>query len=354
MLEFRLGKQYGDFALRVDAAIGPEWLVLLAPSGAGKSLTLNMIAGLVRPDEGVVRINGETLQDRAAGVEVPIRKRRIGYAFQQYGLFPHLRVSANIAYGIPKPADADAEVRRWLRFFQLEDKAGAYPGELSGGQQQRVSLARALASAPRALLLDEPLSALDPHIREELQRELAALKAELSIPVVLVTHDFHEAQLLGDRVIVLDNGAMVEEGSGGDIFTRPRRHETAAFLGVENVLPGVAGQTSRGGITVRTGGVSLRVETDRTFAKGSRVYACVRAADVRLAVDRKRRPNRLSATVAQIIPREGTNRVLLDGPGAEGGRLVILVDDYVLGRYGIGERSKVAVWLPPEKIMLCE
>ncbi|MCZ6728277.1 MAG: ABC transporter ATP-binding protein [SAR324 cluster bacterium] len=354
MLEFTLKKHYRNFALNVEAKIGADWLVLLAPSGAGKSLTLNMLAGLVRPDDGRVQVNGEVLFDKGAGVDMPIRRRRIGYAFQQYGLFPHLNVEANIAYGIPPAADAQAEVMRWLRFFHLVDKRTAYPGELSGGQQQRVALARALASAPRILLLDEPLSALDPPIREGLQRELAALKGELSIPVVLVTHDFHEAQLLGDRMIVLDQGRVVEAGAKEDIFARPRRHETASFLGVENVMAGRVQGVTRGGVTVEVGGLTFRARPGGRFAAGDKVYCCVRAQDVRLVVDKKRRPNSIGTTVSHIDPREGTNRVLLAPPKKGAPQLVIWLDDYVLGRYGIHVGSRVNVWLPPERIMLCE
>ena len=354
MLEFDLSKSYPDFSLRVAASIGREWLVLLAPSGGGKSLTLNMIAGLVRPDAGSVRIDGEVLFDSAAGLSTPIRRRRMGYAFQHYALFPHLGVSANIAYGIPEGEDAAAQVARWLRFFHLEDKAAAFPRELSGGQQQRVALARALASAPRALLLDEPLSALDPPIREGLQHDLAALKSELSIPVVLVTHDFQEAQLLGDRMIVLDGGRVLESGTREAIFAHPRRHETARFLGVENVLHGQVLQATKAGTTVETGGLRIRVEGENRFAKGDAVYCCVRATDVRLVVDKKRRPNMIRAAVSRISPQDGTNRVLLRAPPRGGAQLAILVDDYVLGRYGIKEGSGITVWMPPDKVFLCE
>jgi molybdate transport system ATP-binding protein len=354
LLEFDLSKTYGAFKLTVSGRIGAEWLVMLAPSGAGKSLTLNMIAGLVRPDGGYVRLDGQTLFDGAAGTELPIRRRRLGYAFQSYALFPHMTVGANVAYGLPAGTDGWSQALRWLEFFHLGDRASAYPGELSGGQQQRVALARALASEPRALLLDEPLSALDPQIREGLQQDLAALKGELSIPVVLVTHDFNEAQLLGDKVIVLADGRIVEAGERESIFAHPHKHETARFLGVENVLPArVEGRQGKSGIVLAQG-LRVNVAGPPPFPQEKEVYLCIRAADVRLAVDRKARPNRFTARVARITPLSGTNRVELAGDELAGAELAMLVDDYVLGRYELAEGSKITVWLPPEKVFLCE
>ncbi len=356
-LEFSLSKRYGDFDLNVAGRIGPEWLVMLAPSGAGKSLTLSLIAGLVKPDGGFVRLGGDTLYDGTAGIWTPIRRRRIGYAFQSYALFPHMTVSANIAYGLPPAREGGREVSHWLEFFHLRDKAAAYPGELSGGQQQRVALARALASGPRALLLDEPLSALDPRIRLGLQQELAALKSTLSIPVVLVTHDFNEAQVLGDQVIVLDGGAMVESGEKSRIFARPRRNETARFMGVENVIAARTVRLGKAGKThtlVRTEGFQARVASQSERPAMENGFLCIRAADVRLAVDRKKRPNLFSARVVGVTPLAGSNLLRLAGEELGGTELAMLVDDYVLGRYKLEPGGVIRFWLPPEKIFLCE
>ncbi len=354
MLDFDLSKNYDDFSLRVSARIGAEWLVLLAPSGAGKSLTLNLLAGLTRPAKGYLALEEERLYDHEAGINVPIRLRRMGYVFQNYALFPHLTVAQNLAYGLPAGRDPGAATARWLEFFRLGDRARAYPRQLSGGQRQRVALARALASEPRLLLLDEPLSALDRPIRESLQGELAALKSELSIPVVLVTHDFSEAQLLGDRVIVLEAGRMVEAGGKHEIFARPQRHETARFLGVENVIPATVSQAeSMGALAVKIGEREISLPRDTRFAKNEPAFFCLRAAEVRLAVDEKPRPNRFEATVKSIFPLAGTNRLSLGGWGRENAELVMLTDDYVLGRYGIGVGSRISIWLPPDKIFLC-
>ena len=354
MLEFDLSKTYGAFTLNLAATVGNEWLVLLAPSGAGKSLTLNLIAGMTKPDAGYVRLNGRTISDTAQGVTVPMRHRRIGYVFQDYALFPHMTTARNIAYGLPKGSDRSAVVERWCRFFHLSGKEEFYPRELSGGQRQRVALARALANEPDLMLLDEPLSALDRRIRASLQRDLADLKNDLSLPVILVTHDFSEAQMLGDRVAVLEGGQLLEMGEKKHIFAHPRRHETARFLGVENVIPArVEGRDGDGEVTVAMGEWKVTVPSDPHFMPGDAVYFCIRAADVRLKVDERERPNPFSAHVARIIPEGGTNRVELNHVTEGGPGLILLMDDYVIGRYGMNPGSPITVWLPSEKAFLC-
>ncbi len=368
MLEFDLSKSYGAYSLKVAERLADEWLVLLAPSGAGKSLLLNLIAGLTRADGGFVRLDGETLYDHGLGINLPIRKRRIGYLFQDYALFPHLTVEENIAFGLPPGQPRGAAVRHWVRFFQLEGREKSYPGELSGGQQQRVALARTLASQPRLLLLDEPFSALDRRIREMLYREVQQLKAELSLPVILVTHDFVEAQLLGDRVSVLEDGRVLESGPKGLIFAHPKRHETARFLGIDNVLPatvsvggsvgkatGEKGIAEHEAVTVRLGGLSFQVRSERRFANGEAVFLCIYSADVRLLLDNTGRRNAVAATVLRVHPQEGTNRLtvgLLDAGGGTAAELETLVDDYVLSRHGIGPGQTITLWLPEDKLFL--
>jgi len=354
MLDFDLRKAFDGYALELSARVGPEWLVLLAPSGGGKSLTLNLLAGIVRPDAGRVTLDGQTLYDGAHGVNLPMRRRRIGYVFQDFALFPHMTVARNIAYGLPAGVSPEQDVARWLAFFHLEGREAAWPRELSGGQRQRVALARALACRPRLLLLDEPLSALDRPIRLSLQTELARLKAELSIPVVLVTHDFGEAQVLGDRVAVLAQGRLLETGPRDELFARPRRHETARFLGVENVWPARVVGGAGDALRVEAGGLTARVAAQPGVGPGSARFLCIRAADVRLVTDEKPRPNAMEATVAAITPEGAMSRLMLQPQAAGAPALVTLLDDYVRGRYGIEVGSPVRVWLPPEKLLLCE
>lgn len=199
-----------DLAFRSSA----ERLVILGPSGSGKSLLLQAIAGLVRPDAGHVRLAGRTLFDAAAGIDLPTRQRRLGFVFQDYALFPHLDVRQNIGFGRsrgafnPSRRSRDPRVEDWLRRLDLQALAHQFPDQISGGQRQRVAVARALVGEPEVLLLDEPFAALDPGLRRELRNELDALQRRLGIPMLLITHDPEDAAALGDEVLTLDDGRL--------------------------------------------------------------------------------------------------------------------------------------------------
>ncbi|HEY4958221.1 MAG TPA: ATP-binding cassette domain-containing protein [Caldimonas sp.] len=214
-----VGKVLGDDAHRftLDVAFRSDVarLVLFGPSGAGKSLTLKAIAGLLRPDAGHVRVDAETLFDRAGGIDVPAHARRFGYVFQEYALFPHLTVRQNIAFGLtlglrnPARDAAGPAIDRWLDTLELRPFAASYPDQLSGGQRQRAALARALAAEPRALLLDEPFAALDTALRERLRAELKELQARFEVPIVLITHDPADVEIFADEVIQMDGGKVL-------------------------------------------------------------------------------------------------------------------------------------------------
>lgn len=190
-------------------------LILYGPSGAGKSQTLKVIAGLTSPDAGHVRLSGRTLVDRAAGIDVPARDRRLGYVFQDYALFPHLTVAQNVGFGLapgarnPGRGTVAPQVHRWLTAFELGPLANHYPEQLSGGQRQRTALARALVTEPQALLLDEPFAALDTALRARLRDELSALLDRLAIPMILITHDPADVDRLGDEVLHLADGVVL-------------------------------------------------------------------------------------------------------------------------------------------------
>lgn len=202
------------FQLDVADHVRGQRIVLLGPSGAGKSMTVKAIAGLVRPDAGHIRLNGRTLFDAAGGVDIATEARNVGYVFQDYALFPHLNVRQNIGFGLatgwrnPGARKVQQAVDHWLEAFGLADMAHQLPAELSGGQRQRTALARALVKQPAALLLDEPFSALDPHLRASLRQELDTLQRRLHIPLVLITHDAEDAALFGDVVIELAEGRV--------------------------------------------------------------------------------------------------------------------------------------------------
>jgi molybdate transport system ATP-binding protein len=210
-----------EFELSLDLAVEPgERVALTGPSGAGKTTLLRIVAGLARPATGRVAIGEEIWLDTAAGREVPAERRRCGLVFQDYALFPLLSVWRNVAYAMTGPRrQRRRRAEELLDRFGIGALADAHPGALSGGERQRVALARALAMEPRALLLDEPLAALDPGTRREAQRQLQQLLAELAIPVLLVTHAREEAALLADRIAVIERGRVVSARAlrpGGD------------------------------------------------------------------------------------------------------------------------------------------
>ena len=205
-----------SFELRVRFTTSARRTVIFGPSGAGKSLTLQALAGLLKPDTGRISFAGDVLFDAASGIDIPARRRGFGYLFQDYALFPRLNVRQNIAFGLwhglrnPSAQVNDSAVDRWLRAFELVDVAAQRPNELSGGQRQRTALARALVHSPRALLLDEPFSALDPELRERMRAELDELLQRIDIPVLMITHDPQDLEWFGDAALYLRDGKLAE------------------------------------------------------------------------------------------------------------------------------------------------
>ena len=216
-----------------------ESLALLGPSGSGKSVTLKCIAGILRPDEGHIELDGAVLFDSAGHIDLPPQKRRVGYLFQQYALFPHMTVEQNIAAALPDRARREKELPELLRRFRLEGVARQKPRTLSGGEQQRAALARLLASHPRCILLDEPLSALDAPLRAQLELELQLALEDFSGPMVWVTHDRGEAWRNCREVCVIHHGRTRPPRAKEDLFRAPRDLVEAQMGGVENVFEGV-------------------------------------------------------------------------------------------------------------------
>ena len=220
-----------DVAFRSDAPV----VALYGPSGGGKSLTLRAMAGLLRPRQGHVVVQGRSLFDAGRGIDLPPHQRDVGFLFQDYALFPHLSVHDNVAFGLSswrrRLAAADAErVATLLQTFGLAAMARSRPATLSGGQRQRVALARALACAPQVLLLDEPFAALNPQLRRELRDELGALQRRIGIPIVMITHDIEDVLALAQTAFLIDGGRVLREV---DVATGTRREHTAQQLGGE-------------------------------------------------------------------------------------------------------------------------
>lgn len=218
--------------LSVDKA---EFVCLLGPSGCGKTTLLRIIAGLLGADGGKISLDGRDL------VNVPARDRGFGIVFQSYSLFPHMTIAQNIGYGLKirntPTAEIEARVSDLLETVKLTGFAHRYPAQLSGGQQQRVAIARALAVSPSLLLLDEPLSALDARVRAGLRQELREVQQRLGIPTLMVTHDQEEAMSMADKIVCMQGGRIMQEGSPRELYTTPHTRFVAEFMGHSNLLP---------------------------------------------------------------------------------------------------------------------
>lgn len=215
-----------------------ELVALVGPSGSGKSTLLRCIAGLAHPARGRITSGERTWFDAGAGVRLPPQQRRVGLVFQHYALFPHLSARENVALASSR-SDPDAHAVELLGRLGLGALADRRPAQLSGGQQQRVALARALARAPEVLLLDEPFSAVDQPARHELYRELAELHRGVALPIVLVTHDLHEARRLADRMVIIDGGTTLQQGTPAQVLSQPRNARVAELVGIQNHFDGV-------------------------------------------------------------------------------------------------------------------
>lgn len=243
----RIKKSFGAAVavenIALDVSRG-EFLTFLGPSGSGKSTTLYIVAGLQEPTEGDVLLNGRSL------LRVPSHRRNIGMVFQQYTLFPHLTIAENIAFPLrvrrQPAAQIDAKVNEMLSLVQLGGLGKRMPGELSGGQQQRVALARALAYDPPVLLMDEPLSALDKKLREELQYEIKRIHNATGVTILYVTHDQEEALRLSDRIVIFNSGRVEQVGTGSDLYLKPASQFVAGFIGNSNFLVGHITQEAGG------------------------------------------------------------------------------------------------------------
>jgi molybdate transport system ATP-binding protein len=266
----------GEFELAVTISAQPgEVLAVLGPNGAGKSTLLRVIAGLLALDSGVVRLGTTVLDDRAAGAYIEPQQRRVGVVFQDHRLFPHLRVVDNVAFGPrsrgARRAPARMAARTWLERLGIDELSRRYPRQLSGGQAQRVALARALACDPEALLLDEPLAALDVQTRAEVQGELREHLSAFAGPTVIVTHDPIEALLLAQRIVVLERGRVVQAGPPTEITSRPLTPYVARLVGM-NLYEG-----SATGDSVRTDGGATIIGSD---VPAGRVLAALRPSAI--------------------------------------------------------------------------
>ncbi len=286
-----------------------EMLALVGHSGSGKTTLLRTIAGLWRPETARVAVDGEVWLDTAAGVSLPPHRRHVGLVFQNYALFPHMTAAQNVMAAMGRCAsDPRGEAERLLSLVNLPGLSDRKPAQLSGGEQQRVAVARALARRPQALLLDEPFSAVDRATRERLYDEIIALRAHLKMPVVLVTHDMNEAQLLADRMAVIEKGHVVREGTTAEVMADPEALRAMGIREIAAMLPATIAEHGDDGLTrldAATGPLFLPAVEG---APGTQVRVRIMAHDVILA---RTRPEGLSAQnilagkVASIAPGTG-------------------------------------------------
>jgi len=280
-------KQYGSFVAvhQADFAIGRgEFFAMLGPSGCGKTTTLKMIAGFEQPTAGHVFLEGEDVS------QVPPHKRNVNTVFQQYALFPHMSVFDNVAFGPRSKKINESEVKsrvnEMLEVVRLGEFAQRRPAQLSGGQQQRVALARALVNYPSALLLDEPLAALDLKLREAMQIELKRIQREVGITFVFVTHDQGEALTMSDRIAVMSEGRVEQVGAPVEIYARPETLFVAGFIGSANLLPGTVMSSDGAGTRVQLlDGTQVVVEAGNSapaasLSQGNQVTVMLRPEQV--------------------------------------------------------------------------
>jgi molybdate transport system ATP-binding protein len=293
------------FELDVELSVGGETVALVGPSGAGKTTVLRAIAGLRRPDRGRVALGGHAWFDAAARVDLPPERRSVGLVFQEYALFPHLTVRANVAFGRARRVD------ELLERFGIARLAGVKPANLSGGERQRVALARALARDPSVLLLDEPLSALDAHTRAVVRVELQDLLGELALPSLLVTHDFGDAAALADRIGVVIGGRLRQLGTAHELIERPADAFVVSLTG-GNLLTGTARPLRGGGSEVALDAGGVVCSDERADGRVS-VAVYPWEITVRPGDEADGATNEITAPIASLTPAGGRVRVRM-GP----------------------------------------
>ncbi len=317
------GEDSAGFVLDVELKAAAGVTVLFGPSGAGKTLTLDAIAGFVRPDEGRILLDDAILFDGATRVHLPPQERQCGYVFQNYALFPHMTLRENLEFAAERRPrlERHRRVNDLIEKFRLADVAGRKPHEVSGGQKQRCSIARALVGAPKVLLLDEPAQGLDAPLKADFYEVLQQVRLEFDTPILLVTHDLEECFALGDQMVILREGSVVQAGTPRQILDKPASIETAKLLGTHNLLQSEIRALDPGRNTskLRVGEFEINGPYLPGHLIGDRVWLCVRPED--LAVKpRNGKPgtNQVPAQLRSVNERPQFIRMDFDGGEAIG------------------------------------
>jgi ABC-type Fe3+/spermidine/putrescine transport system ATPase subunit len=296
-----------------------EITALLGPNGSGKTTLLNMIAGLLHPDHGNIYINNRRVSGIEGTKKINLRpfERKIGYVFQTISLFPHMKIQDNIAYGLKSLQLSKTEIKKrtntMIDFVGLTEYAHVYPSQLSGGQQQRAALARSLATEPKVLLLDEPVSAVDPQLKESFRMELKKYLQTLNITTLYITHNLNEAYIMADKIAVIGNGYIEQVGTREEIFDKPKSTTVAKFLG-NNVFEGKALKEQNNLLQIEINGIHL-LSTSNTNLAGKNVTITIKPEDITLST--KKPPNTklhniMSGELTEIIQTLTTTQITID------------------------------------------
>jgi len=339
-------KEFGSFVALHDVSLGVrqgELICFLGPSGCGKTTLLRIVAGLEVQTAGTIMQAGRDI------TRLPPMQRDYGIVFQSYALFPNLSIAENVAYGlvnrrVPRPA-REARVKELLALVGLPESGDKYPAQLSGGQQQRIAIARAIATSPGLLLLDEPLSALDARVRVRLRGEIRSLQQRLGITTILVTHDQEEALSMADRIVVMKDGAIEQLGTAADVYGRPATPFVADFVGKTNLLPAV----SSGEHEVRVGPQRFTCAIDGAASREDALRLFFRPEDVVVRGVREDTPNSAGAVVERIEFLGAYSRVTFRIDGIDQSLTADLsVNDMAEFHPAVGDRLRVAV--PAERL----
>jgi iron(III) transport system ATP-binding protein len=342
-----LSKHFGAFAALREVSIDileGEFICFLGPSGCGKTTLLRTLAGLEPQSAGSILRKGTDIS------RLPPGRRNFGIVFQSYALFPNLSVRANIGYGLGgerSRGDVDRRIDELLQLMELADQADKYPAQLSGGQQQRVAIARALAVSPGALLLDEPLSALDAQVRVRLRHELKALQRRFGITTIMVTHDQEEALVLADRIVVMNGGQIEQVGTPFEVYAEPHSAFVANFIGMTCFLPGVVVCANR----VLIGDTELGcAQIAADLGAGDPVLVCIRPEDVVVRDVSSDTQNSLPAMIKEFEFLGSWYRIVV-GFGARGdGELIAQCSANAVRDLNLTRRGMIRIAIPAERV----
>ncbi|WP_165972028.1 ABC transporter ATP-binding protein [Paenibacillus piri] len=345
----RIHKRLGGRSILQDVSLQVkkgQFTVLLGPSGCGKTTLLNILAGLTDIDEGEIHIGGKLYS--APGYTMPPELRNVGMVFQDFALWPHMSVYDNVAFGLKVLRMADKEIKERvadvLQLVQMQAYPDHYPHQLSGGQKQRIAIARAMATRPEVLLMDEPLSSLDARLREQMRWDLLRILQDAGITSVYVTHDQHEALSMADEIVLLNEGRIEQTGSPVHMYRQPRSVFAASFLGAANLLEGTVTEYDRGVSVVDCGGLRVEVQ-DEDAVPGEKVTILFRPGAVEFASYGGTRPSGVSFR-ARIRQRafhgsEWQYRVQIEESGSVSPS--ILIEAWDQSERSIGEYCELSV-----------